>query len=61
MFVAVSVSLFIVALGIFAYLFDNFMGVSETNELTQTMAAMGENPSPIEAVECGKRAAGTGA
>lgn len=61
MFIAASVALFVVALGIFAYLFDNFMGVSETDELVQTMAAMDDELAAMKPVEGSRRAAATGA
>lgn len=61
MFIAASVLLFAIALGIFVYLFDNFMGESETDELARTMAALDDELAATKPVARSSRAAGSGA
>ena len=61
MLFTLSVSLFVLALAVFTYLFDNFMGASDTANLAQTMAGI-QDQEPASESECTtSRAARTGA
>ena len=46
MFLVLSLVGFALALGLFVYFFDHFMGASDTAELASTMAAMREESAP---------------
>jgi hypothetical protein len=48
MFLVLSLFGFVLALGVFVYLFDHFMGASDTADLASTMAAMREESAPNE-------------
>jgi len=49
MFLVLSLFGFVLALGVFVYLFDHFMGASDTADLASTMAAIQEESAPDKA------------
>ena len=60
MLITLSVSLFVLALAGFMYLFDRFMGTSDTANLAQIMAGIHNQEPPSRSEHTIGQAAGSG-